>query len=349
MKGPIIDLVVSKLFKDMDLFGVSIVLPLISSHARELGASPTVTGVIGSLYGFLQFFSSPVVGRWSDISGRRYCLIWCLILSAGSYALLGIASSPFLMFISRIPGGIFKHSQTISKSLLTDIVPDNQLSRALGYFNAASSIGFILGPLIGGHIAETPGGFYKVALLAGAIFLLNSVIVWYSFSVLVFRTNFTLTMKERFETSPKINGYIISYTGTISALFGFTAGSVSNFYKNDAKLITHLAILQVITLLFLSYTFSLNLFILWLTPLSFGSTLLRVVSARLLFVRGKGKDVGTLMGFSQSNVSIARIISPFLSGLALEFSASGPSLIGALTTMIAIVVLVIRPQNPQFD
>ncbi|KAJ8315393.1 hypothetical protein KUTeg_007543 [Tegillarca granosa] len=40
----------------LDLFGVSIVLPLISSHARELGASPTVTGVIGSLYGFLQFF-----------------------------------------------------------------------------------------------------------------------------------------------------------------------------------------------------------------------------------------------------------------------------------------------------
>ena len=43
----------------------------------------------------------------------------------------------------------------------------------LGHFNGVSSIGFILGPAVGGHIAEKPGGFYTVAILAGMLFFIN--------------------------------------------------------------------------------------------------------------------------------------------------------------------------------
>ena len=69
--------------------------------------------------------------------------------------------------------GIFKHSQTISKSYLSDIAFGDEYSHVLGHFNSVSNIGFILGPTVGGHLAETPGGFYKVALLAGLLFFIN--------------------------------------------------------------------------------------------------------------------------------------------------------------------------------
>nr|XP_058967240.1 major facilitator superfamily domain-containing protein 9-like [Pocillopora verrucosa] len=45
----------------LDLFAVSCFLPLLTHRARELGASPSLVGVIGSIYGGLQFFSSPVM------------------------------------------------------------------------------------------------------------------------------------------------------------------------------------------------------------------------------------------------------------------------------------------------
>ena len=70
--------------------------------------------------------------------------------------------------------GLFKHSQSITKSLLADITSKDKQSSVLGKFNAASSFGFIVGPLIGGHIAETSNGFFKVSCLCGIIFIANS-------------------------------------------------------------------------------------------------------------------------------------------------------------------------------
>lgn len=70
--------------------------------------------------------------------------------------------------------GIFKHSQNMSKIYLADIIPERQRSEVLGNFNSASSIGFIMGPMVGGHVAELPGGFRYVSLLAGTVFLLNA-------------------------------------------------------------------------------------------------------------------------------------------------------------------------------
>ena len=69
--------------------------------------------------------------------------------------------------------GIFKHSQTVGKSYLSDISSGVEQSTILGHFNAVSSIGFILGPTVGGHLAEKPGGFYTVAILAGLLFFIN--------------------------------------------------------------------------------------------------------------------------------------------------------------------------------
>ena len=70
--------------------------------------------------------------------------------------------------------GIFKHSQGISKSYLVDILPIDKQAAALGRFNAISSIGFIIGPIVGGHIAEWNNGFYIVAYLTGFLFAFNS-------------------------------------------------------------------------------------------------------------------------------------------------------------------------------
>ena len=69
--------------------------------------------------------------------------------------------------------GIFKHSQNISKSYLADITTRADQTAKIGHFNAASSIGFILGPPVGGHIAEMKDGFYLVSLLTGIVFFLN--------------------------------------------------------------------------------------------------------------------------------------------------------------------------------
>ncbi|XP_008585288.1 PREDICTED: major facilitator superfamily domain-containing protein 9 [Galeopterus variegatus] len=154
------------------------VIPLLSRHVRSLGASPTVAGIVGSSYGILQFFSSTFVGCWSDVVGRRSSLLACILLSALGYLLLGGATNVFLFVLARVPAGIFKHTLSISRALLSDLVTEKERPLVIGQFNTASSVGFILGPVVGGYLTELDGGFYLTAFVCFSIFILNAGLVW---------------------------------------------------------------------------------------------------------------------------------------------------------------------------
>ncbi|XP_061193286.1 uncharacterized protein LOC133201504 [Saccostrea echinata] len=392
-----------------DLFGVSMILPLISTHARDLGATPTVTGIIGSTYGALQLMSSPIVGQWSDNAGRKFCLLFCLLASAGGYFLMSFSTTLIVLMLSRIPTGIFKHSQSVSRSYLTDVSSRSDQSGVLGTFNAASSIGFILGPMVGGRLAETSGGFYKVTFLCTAIFVLNAVFVWavvedkessncnkgntplrndsedslkrlnsgeenfspklllqslrtfdwknlwdlflikfcLGFSILLYRSNFSLTMREIFHMSPSNIGYLISYSATIAALSGFLVGRISKLFRSDAQIVLYMSVFQTFTLLSLSIVSNIVLYVICYTPLSIITSMLRVSSTSLTIQRCGGKNVGGIIGMSQSVMSLARMLSPFISGLVMEVSYSGTAVVGSLVSSVAVILLILRPQEPK--
>ncbi|XP_072598518.1 major facilitator superfamily domain-containing protein 9 isoform X2 [Vulpes vulpes] len=143
----------------LDLFGVSMVVPLLSLHVKSLGASPTVAGIVGSSYGILQLFSSTLVGCWSDVVGRRSSLLVCILFSALGYLILGASTNVFLFALARIP-------------------VEKERPLVIGQFNAASSVGFILGPMVGGYLTELDGGFYLTAFICCCVFLLNAGLVW---------------------------------------------------------------------------------------------------------------------------------------------------------------------------
>ncbi|XP_035686485.1 major facilitator superfamily domain-containing protein 9-like [Branchiostoma floridae] len=164
----------------LDLFGVSMIIPLLSRHAKHMGASPTLMGALASTYGGLQLFSSPLIGSWGDVWGKRPMMLLCLLLTTISYTLLGLAPTLTLAILTRILAGIFKHSQTLSKAYLADIVPKAKHSEVFGRFTAFSSMGFIVGPVVGGHLMVTDGGFLLVCLAGSAVFFINLCIVWYA-------------------------------------------------------------------------------------------------------------------------------------------------------------------------
>nr|XP_006127710.1 major facilitator superfamily domain-containing protein 9 isoform X1 [Pelodiscus sinensis] len=154
------------------------VVPLLNVHIKSLGASPTVAGVVGSFYGLLQLFSSTFVGCWSDVIGRQYSLLACILFSALGYFLLGMSTNVCLFAIARVPVGIFKHTLSISKALLSDLVSERERPLVIGHFNAASSVGFILGPVVGGYFTELESGFYLTSFVCSSIFILNAGLVW---------------------------------------------------------------------------------------------------------------------------------------------------------------------------
>lgn len=165
------------------------------------------------------------------------------------------------------------------------------------------------------------------------------------FSVLVFRSNFSLMAIEKFDTSPSINGYLISYSGIVSAVCGFFVGWISNQYRNNGRLLCHMSIIQTLSLFGLATVPSLWMLIVCLTPLSFVTTVSRVAATSLTIQRGGKEEVGVLLGLSQSVMSLARMLSPMLAGLTQEINMMAPAVLGGGASAIAVLIMVIRPQN----
>ncbi|XP_018941662.2 major facilitator superfamily domain-containing protein 9-like [Cyprinus carpio] len=430
----------------MDLFGVSMIIPLLSHHVKSLGASPTVAGIVGSTYGVLQLFSSTVVGSWSDVVGRRYSLLTCLLLSGFGYGLLGLSTSIALFVLARIPVGLFKHSLSICRALLSDLMSEKERPLVMGHFNAASSVGFILGPMVGGYLTEHEGGFYLSSFVCAAIFLLNAGLVWMlpwsetlnhsidanansktkpsksydelknsvqqncsdknhirhpnasavrsqtnggwgwrdmsvvqpawrqltsvwvricmvassdmwdvflvrllmAVSIMLYYSNFSLAMEERFQLKPKVTGYLISYSSMLGALAGCLVGPVTHLYGNNmSALLLHSTALTC-TLIFL-YATAPNVWQVLLTSTFFAisTTIGRTCITDLELQRGGAQASGTLIGAGQSVTAVGRVLAPLLSGLAQEVSPCGPPSLGVVLGLVAVGLLFVR--TPKWD
>ncbi|XP_005486508.2 major facilitator superfamily domain-containing protein 9 [Zonotrichia albicollis] len=407
----------------LDLFGVSMVVPLMNLHIKSLGASHTVAGIIGSLYGIMQLFTSTFVGCWSDIVGRRYSLLACILLSALGYFLLGNSTTVFLFAISRILVGIFKHTLSISKALLSDLVSERDRPLVMGRFNAASGVGFILGPVVGGYLAEFKGGFYQTAFICASIFLLNGGLVWMlpwseentsnrnhcqdketnsfsaksnhehhlksatsravtnssffqspwiqvatvlkkikgiacsnlwdvflvrflmSVAILLYYSNFTLALEERFGVKPLFSGYLMSYSSALGVLAGCLLGPITRVYgHNTYRLLLHSSTFTCTLILLYASAPSIWMVILSSTFLAFSTTIGRTCIIDLELTIGGNEASGTLLGVGQSVTSVGRIVAPLLSGIAQEFSPCGPP---SLAVGLALVAIVIMNANKQ--
>jgi MFS family permease len=197
----------------LDLLGFTVILPLIPSlleyygradqsgmysvlmekvdSFRTLIGAPDVEkfnivllgGLLGSLFSFLQFLTSPLLGATSDIYGRKRVLILCMVGISMSYALWAVSRSFPLFVLARIVAGFSKGNIGISTAVVVDVTPVDRRNRGMAVIGIAFSCGFLLGPLIGAgfsvwgkRVAEAGGDPFTVfrypALFALALSLL---------------------------------------------------------------------------------------------------------------------------------------------------------------------------------
>lgn len=60
----------------------------------------------------------------------------------------------FLLFFSRIPVGVFKHTMLISNTIVSDLSTHHDRAKFLGLVSTAASLGYIIGPALGGLLSE---------------------------------------------------------------------------------------------------------------------------------------------------------------------------------------------------
>lgn len=143
-------------------------------------------GILIALTPLTQFLSSPLLGAYSDIKGRRRTLICGVAIGCIGYcaAVIGVwKHSLALLFLYRVFVGISEGTVAVAQAMIADISTEKNKSRRFALFNASLGIGFTIGPFLGGKLADPAFadwcGYAMPFIAAGIMCSINFVmIVW---------------------------------------------------------------------------------------------------------------------------------------------------------------------------
>ncbi|TAL55458.1 MAG: MFS transporter, partial [Nanoarchaeota archaeon] len=154
----------------LDMLGIGILIPVIpilladpTSPSYLLPAGISVQsgyillGFLIAIFPFMVFLSAPILGQLSDRYGRKKILVICLFGTCISYLIFAIAiltKNIPLLFISRAFDGITGGNISVAQAVIADITPPEKRSRTFGLIGAAFGFGFVIGPFLGGVLAD---------------------------------------------------------------------------------------------------------------------------------------------------------------------------------------------------
>jgi len=142
--------------------GFSIVLPSIMFVAEDFGGGAAMAGWIVASYAIGQLIATPIWGRLSDRYGRRLILAVCSAFSMIAFLGLAFAHDALTLFLSRLVGGLAGGLFSVSQAWVADRTTPKNRARGMGIMGAGISLGFILGPFVGGMLG---GGSVDTASL----------------------------------------------------------------------------------------------------------------------------------------------------------------------------------------
>jgi len=138
----------------MASLGFGIILPILPFYALSLGAEPFQLGMLTATFALMSLIFAPFLGRLAEKKGRKNVILICMAGYALSYLLFAFTNSLAMAFVARGLQGFFTAGiMTACVSLITDMSSESQRGKAMGLFGMTFSLGFIMGPAIGGFAA----------------------------------------------------------------------------------------------------------------------------------------------------------------------------------------------------
>ena len=166
----------------IDAMGIGLMIPVMPDLIREVDGGSLAQaaiwgGILSTTFAVMQFLFGPVIGGLSDRYGRRPVLLITTVIMALDYVVMALAGSIWLLLFGRIVGGITASTQSTAYAYMADISEPEKRSANFGLIGASFGVGFILGPVAGGLLAEygTRAPFWAAAVLTAG----NALLGWF--------------------------------------------------------------------------------------------------------------------------------------------------------------------------
>lgn len=157
------------------MVGMNLVIPFLPFYVRELGVPDPAdlalwNGLAFSGTFFSAFLATPFWGLLGDRYGRKVMVVRAIFGLGLSQILIGLAQSPLQLVIFRIVQGAISGFIASALALVSTNTPSEKTGYAIGMLQASTAAGTVLGPLIGGVLADLIGYreiFFVTATLCG--------------------------------------------------------------------------------------------------------------------------------------------------------------------------------------
>lgn len=163
--------------------GMTMIIPFLSLYLKQdLGLTNDHeigiwAGLIFAANFVTSFIFQPLWGKLSDRYGRKMMLLRSGFGMAIVMVLMGFATEPWHLLLLRMLNGVISGFSPAAVSLVSATTPKERMGFAMGILQSGGTAGVILGPFMGGLLADT-FGFRPIFYITGSLLFLASVISW---------------------------------------------------------------------------------------------------------------------------------------------------------------------------
>ncbi|WP_182527909.1 multidrug efflux MFS transporter NorA [Priestia aryabhattai] len=360
--------------------GIGLVIPVLPSIMNELNISGTTVGYLTAIFALTQLIISPFAGKSADKFGRKIMIVIGLFIFSVSELLFGMGKTIELLFISRILGGVSGACiMPAVTAFIADITTLETRPKMLGYMSAAITTGLIIGPGVGGFLAEigTRVPFYSASILGfiaatlsvmllkepaspqeeieaeGPIqksglkkifmpmFFIAFIVIFVStFGLTAFESFFSLYVDHKFAFSPLDIAISITGGAIIGAIFQVVLFEPLVKYMGEINVIRWSLVLSAI-LVFTMTLVNSYWTVMTVTFIVFiGADLIRPAVTTYLS-RIAGNEQGFVGGMNSFFTSLANVFSPILGGILFDIDINYPYYFSTVVIIIGLAITML--------
>ncbi len=135
--------------------GIGLIIPIMPEFLGTFGAAGKVLGFLIAIFSFAQFIFSPISGDLSDKLGRKKIIIVGLFIFGASQLAFSFSTELWMLFVSRFFSGMgAAFLIPPMMAFVADITTYEGRGRGMGLLGASMSLGFMIGPGIGGFLSK---------------------------------------------------------------------------------------------------------------------------------------------------------------------------------------------------
>ena len=163
------------------MVGMNLIVPFLPFFIRQLGVTEEQelaqwSGLVFSGPFFVSFIATPFWGTLGDRYGRKAMVVRAIFGLAVSQAFMGFSQNVYQLFAFRILQGGISGFIAATLALVSTNTPKENIGYALGFMQSASAGGMVIGPFVGGLLADLIG-YREIFFVTAVICAVGGIVV----------------------------------------------------------------------------------------------------------------------------------------------------------------------------